>query len=106
LHCDIGVPRCSPRLAGCRSGISASSDAGTASPRDAFPERLRGGNRAEREYLVVPIEDAKRLKKSSDGLAPGRLNDLGAEGWEAVGLSLKQRDLVAWPVVLLKRPLA
>ena len=26
------------------------------------------------------------------------------EGWEAVGLSLKKGDLVAWPVVLLKRP--
>ena len=26
------------------------------------------------------------------------------EGWEAVGLSLKRGDLVAWPVVLLKRP--
>ena len=36
------------------------------------------------EYLVVP---------------------LGEEGWEAVGLSLKYGDLMAWPVVLLKRPL-
>ena len=32
-------------------------------------------------------------------------NELGGEGWEAVGLSLKYGDLVAWPVVLLKRPL-
>ena len=31
------------------------------------------------------------------------LNRLGTEGWEAVGLSLKYGDLMAWPVVLLKR---
>ncbi|MBN1529278.1 MAG: hypothetical protein JW895_09485 [Thermoleophilaceae bacterium] len=56
------------------------------------------------EYLVVPLRDAARIKKDSDGLTPDRLNELGAEGWEAVGVSLKQGDLVAWPVVLLKRP--
>ncbi|MBS1868389.1 MAG: hypothetical protein JSS99_01875 [Actinobacteria bacterium] len=56
------------------------------------------------EYLLVPLEDAAGLKKKSDGLAPGRLNELGAQGWEAVGLTLKRGDLVAWPVVLLKRP--
>jgi hypothetical protein len=38
-------------------------------------------------------------------LAPEHLNELGAQGWDAVGLSLKKGDLVAWPVVLLKRPL-
>ena len=27
-----------------------------------------------------------------------------ADGWEAVGISLKYGDLMAWPVVLLKRP--
>jgi hypothetical protein len=37
-------------------------------------------------------------------LRPDRLNELGAQGWEAVGLSLKKGDLIAWPVVLLKRP--
>ena len=58
------------------------------------------------EYLVVPLQDAKRLKKNSAALAPDQLNELGAEGWEAVGLSLKYGDLIAWPVVLLKRPLA
>lgn len=57
------------------------------------------------EYLVVPLKDAARLKKDAEGLAPDRLNELGSEGWEAVGVSLKQGDLVAWPVVLLKRPL-
>jgi hypothetical protein len=46
------------------------------------------------------------MKKDAAGSAPGRLNELGAEGWEAVGLSLKYGDLVAWPVVLLKRPVA
>jgi hypothetical protein len=56
------------------------------------------------EYLVVPLEDAGGLKKKSDDLHPQRLNELGAQGWEAVGLSLKKGDLVAWPVVLLKRP--
>lgn len=55
------------------------------------------------EYLVVPLADAGGLKKSAD-LAPDHLNELGAQGWEAVGLSLKKGDLVAWPVVLLKRP--
>lgn len=56
------------------------------------------------EYLVVPLDDARKLKKGSADLTPQRLNDLGSQGWEAVGLSLKQGDLVAWPVVLLKRP--
>jgi hypothetical protein len=56
------------------------------------------------EYLVVPLKDAARLKKDSDALTPGPLNELGSEGWEAVGVSLKQGDLIAWPVVLLKRP--
>lgn len=55
------------------------------------------------EYLVIPLKDAAKLKKNSEGLAPNRLNQLGSEGWEAVGVSLKQGDLVAWPVVLLKR---
>jgi hypothetical protein len=56
------------------------------------------------EYLVAPLKDAARLKKDSEALAPDRLNELGSEGWEAVGVSLKQGDLIAWPVVLLKRP--
>ena len=56
------------------------------------------------EYLVVPLKDAGDLKKNADALRPGGLDELGSEGWEAVGLSLKRGDLVAWPVVLLKRP--
>ena len=56
------------------------------------------------EYLVVPLRDAGRLKKNSDGLVHNRLNELGSEGWEAVGVSVKSGDLVAWPIVLLKRP--
>ncbi len=58
------------------------------------------------EYLVVPLQQAKGLKKDSGALSPDHLNELGAEGWEAVGLSLKYGDLIAWPVVLLKRSLA
>lgn len=58
------------------------------------------------EYLVVPLRDAAGLKKKSADLRPDHLNELGAEGWEAVGVSLKQGDLIAWPVVLLKRPVA
>ena len=58
------------------------------------------------EYMVIPLEDAGGLKKRSAGMHPDRLNELGAEGWEAVGLTLKRGDLVAWPVVLLKRPVA
>ena len=61
-------------------------------------------NVQEWEYLVVPLEDAGGLKKNSAGLAPDQLNELGLQGWEAVGLTLKRGDLVAWPVVLLKRP--
>jgi hypothetical protein len=55
------------------------------------------------EYVWVPAKDAGDLKKNTDGLSPDRLNELGAEGWEAVGVSLKRGDLVAWPVVLVKR---
>lgn len=58
------------------------------------------------EYMVVPLQDAGGLTKTSEGIRPERLNELGAEGWEAVGLTLKKGDLVAWPVVLLKRPAA
>jgi hypothetical protein len=56
------------------------------------------------EYLVVPLEVAGRLKKKSADLKPDRLNQLGSDGWEAIGLTLKKGDLIAWPVVLLKRP--
>jgi hypothetical protein len=57
------------------------------------------------EYLVVPLREAKSLKKDDEAWTPERLNEFGEEGWEAVGLSLKYGDLMAWPVVLLKRPL-
>jgi hypothetical protein len=58
------------------------------------------------EYKVIPLEAAGKLKKRSPDLRPEHLNELGAEGWEAVGVTLKRGDLVAWPVVLLKRPAA
>jgi hypothetical protein len=57
------------------------------------------------EYLVVPLKEAKHVKHDEDVFVPLHLNELGAEGWEAVGLSLKYGDLMAWPVVLLKRAL-
>ena len=59
---------------------------------------------AKWEYKIVPLEEAGHIKKKSDGVDSDRLNKLGADGWEAVGLTLKRGDLVAWPVVLLKRP--
>jgi len=62
-------------------------------------------SRTRFEYLVVPLKEAKSVKKEDDLFSPERLNELGEEGWEAVGLSLKYGDLMAWPVVLLKRPL-
>ena len=55
------------------------------------------------EYLVVPLREGGDLKKKSEGVSPERLNELGAQGWEAVGITLKRGDLVAWPIVLLKR---
>jgi hypothetical protein len=58
------------------------------------------------EYLVVPLQEAGGIKKKSSDVRPDRLNELGRDGWEAVGLTLKRGDLVAWPVVLLKRPVA
>ncbi|MBS1892293.1 MAG: hypothetical protein JST59_13435 [Actinobacteria bacterium] len=56
------------------------------------------------EYLVVPLEEAGKVKKRSPGFSPERLDELGREGWEAVGVTLRRGDLVAWPVALLKRP--
>jgi hypothetical protein len=56
------------------------------------------------EYLVVTLEEAGKVKKRSAELSSDRLNELGAQGSEAVGLTLKRGDLVAWPVVLRKRP--
>jgi hypothetical protein len=53
------------------------------------------------EYLVVPLGGRWELKKRSADLRPDRINELGSEGWEAVGLTLKRDDLIAWPVVLL-----
>jgi hypothetical protein len=57
------------------------------------------------EYLVAPLQEAKGLKKADEPWAPDRLNELGMQGWEAIGLSLKYGDFIAWPVVLLKRAL-
>ena len=78
----------------------------TLSPVFNAPARSGIADGAEKwEYLVVPLQEAKGLKKADDPWAPERLNELGRQGWEAVGLSLKYGDLIAWPVVLLKRQL-
>ena len=69
------------------------------SSTEAAPQRL-----GQWEYLLVPLADGRRLKKNSADLKPDHLNDLGAQGWEAVGLTLKNGDLLSWPLVLLKRP--
>lgn len=58
------------------------------------------------EYAVVPLDEVGGLSKKAHDVRPERLNELGSQGWEAVGLSLKKGDLVAWPVVLLKRLVA
>jgi hypothetical protein len=55
------------------------------------------------EYRLLPLKEAGELRKDSEASAPAPLNRLGADGWEAVGITLKRGDLVAWPVVLLKR---
>lgn len=56
------------------------------------------------EYTMVPLAEARGVKKKSGAVSSERLDELGAQGWEAVGMTLKAGDLVAWPVVLLKRP--
>ena len=57
------------------------------------------------EYAVVPWTKWADSVRRHD-LRPERPNELGSQGWEAVGLSLKKGDLVAWLVVLLKRSVA
>jgi hypothetical protein len=56
------------------------------------------------EYVVAPLDTIGFWKKTVDSRID-RLNELGQAGWEAVGVSLGSGDLVAKPVVLLKRPL-
>ena len=68
------------------------------SPTEAEPPQA-----SRWEYLVVPLADARKLKKGSADQQPHHLNELGSQGWEAVGVTLKNGDLLSWPVVLLKR---
>jgi hypothetical protein len=75
------------------------------SARESARVPTEGAEVQKWEYLAVPLQEAGTLGKKSKGHSPDRLNELGAEGWEAVGLTLKRGDLVAWPVVLLKRSL-
>jgi hypothetical protein len=58
----------------------------------------------EWEYLVVPLADVGRLKKKSADLRPDRLNELGSQGWEAVGLTMANLLSNTQQIVLLKRP--
>ena len=67
------------------------------------PESAEGAEKWE--YLVAPLQEAKGLKKADEPWPPDQLNELGMQGWEAIGLSLKYGDFIAWPVVLLKRAL-
>jgi hypothetical protein len=73
----------------------------------ATPSLVEAGpeNTQKWEYMVVPLKAAGGLWKKSVDPNLDRLNDLGRQGWEAVGLSLQSGDLVASPVVLLKRRL-
>jgi hypothetical protein len=57
------------------------------------------------EYAVVPLKTTGGLWEKKVDPHLDRLNELGQDGWEAVGVSLAAGDLVAKPVVLLKRPL-
>jgi len=56
------------------------------------------------EYTVVPLETTGGWWQKTVDPRVDRLNEVGQEGWEAVGVSLAAGDLVAKPVVLLKRP--
>jgi hypothetical protein len=60
-------------------------------------------SRSASSNAVVPLEDATAAEKKSQGMRRDRLNGLGWHGWEVVMLTPKRGDLVAWPVVLLKR---
>jgi len=58
------------------------------------------------EYTVVPLATTGGWWEKKVDPRIERLQELGKEGWEAVGVSLAAGDLVAKPVVLLKRPLS
>jgi hypothetical protein len=79
----------------------------TLSPVFHAPARSVAADSAEKwEYLVVPLQQAKGLKKAGGPWAPDQLNELGRQGWEAIGLSLTYGDLTTSPVVLLKRSMS
>ena len=54
------------------------------------------------EDLVAPLQESKSLKKADGPWSPDQLNELGMQGWEAIGLSLEYGDFIAWRVVLLE----
>ena len=53
---------------------------------------------------MVPLADIRHMKKQASGLNPDHLNELGSRVGRRMGLALRNGDLLAWPVVLLKRP--
>jgi hypothetical protein len=57
------------------------------------------------EYAVVALKTTGGMWQKTVDPHVDHLNELGQMGWEAVGISLAAGDLVAKPVVLLKRPL-
>jgi hypothetical protein len=62
---------------------------------DALIRPEPAGSAEKWEYLVVPLQEAKGLKRADDPWAPDQLNELGRQGWEAIGLSLKYGDFIA-----------
>ena len=53
----------------------------------------------------LPASRGKGPPKGAVAWEADRLNALGGQGWEAIGLSHTCGDLMAWPVVLFERPL-
>lgn len=58
--------------------------------------------------MGVPDRSPGGCREGEEGRRPEPRapNEPGSQGWEAVGISLKKGDLAAWPVVMLKRPVA
>lgn len=93
-----------------RSSIARTRPGRGRSPGSRCPSaarRLRMGDEEDGEVEVLGCPDGTSGWPQEDvrGLETGAAERTGhAGGWEAVGLSLKKGNLVAWPIVLLKRP--
>ena len=88
-------------LVGAWPCCSSASRSHTASGHGLVARRQSGSpeevDREKWEYLVVPLDAVGGLKKAAADLRPEHLHEFGSLGWEAVGVSLKKGDLVAWP---------